>query len=228
VSAQDAAGGSPERAGALHDEFEIVVANTAELRDAAFALRHDVYCRELGYEPVTVDGRERDAYDERALHYLLAHAPTGTWAGCVRVVFAARTGTSLGLPFETAGVPLLDAVRTHVRETPGAVIGEISRLTVAAAFRRRDGRWPTAMLCLTLAAVAAAANHELDYAVCVTTPRIADEVRTYGIRLVQLSAPFDYHGPRALFCVSPAPACRDVRPDLRGVLAAIQSCIGGW
>ncbi|HEY7199871.1 MAG TPA: GNAT family N-acyltransferase [Candidatus Dormibacteraeota bacterium] len=226
MSADDAAGGWVERAGALHDEFVIVVANTAELRDASFALRHDVYCRELGYEPVTVDGRERDAHDARARHYLLAHVPTGTWAGCVRLVLAAGSGATPGLPFETAGVPLLDAVRAHVAATPDAAIGEISRLTVAAPFRRRDGQWPTAMLCLTLAVVAAAARCELDYALCVTTPRLADEVRTYGIRLAQLSAPFDYHGPRALYCVAPAPACRDVRPELRTVLSSIQSRIG--
>src|SRR6058998_1467907 len=128
---------APEGASARHDEFEVVVANTPALRDAAFVLRHEVYCREFAFEPVTDDGRERDAHDGRALHYLLAHVPTGTWAGCVRVVLPGCAGGGLGLPFETAGVPLLDVVLAHLGATPDAAIGEISRLTVAAPFRGR-------------------------------------------------------------------------------------------
>ena len=59
----------------------MVVANTQDLREAAFALRHEVYCREFGFEPVRADGLERDVHDDRAHHYLISHVPTGAWAG---------------------------------------------------------------------------------------------------------------------------------------------------
>ena len=110
---------------AFDDEFQVVVADTAELRNAAFALRHEVYCRELGFEPIRAGGLERDIYDDRARHYLLAHQPSGAWAGCLRVVFADDDVQEIGLPFEMARVPLLDEAR--LAATPRASIGEISR-----------------------------------------------------------------------------------------------------
>jgi hypothetical protein len=53
--------------GEFDEEFRLVAADTEPLREASFALWHDVYCRELGFEPVRADGLERDAYDDRAL-----------------------------------------------------------------------------------------------------------------------------------------------------------------
>jgi N-acyl amino acid synthase of PEP-CTERM/exosortase system len=204
------------------EEFRLVVADSERLREASFALRHEVYCRELGFEPVRVDGRERDAYDERALHYLLAHVPSGAWAGCVRVVL----DEPAGLPFESA-FGEVSAVRSR-----GAV-GEISRLAVPYGYRQavpapseRPGFRPHAVLGLALTALAATAEAGLDTAVCMMKPRLAVHLRTYGIRFAQLTDEISYRGRRALYAMVPLVTCREVDAELQGVLAALRAQIG--
>jgi N-acyl-L-homoserine lactone synthetase len=190
-------------------DFDVVEADTAALRDAAFALRHEVYCREFGYEPVRADGLERDTHDDRAHHYLLAHVPSGTWAGCVRVV------PGPGLPYEAVfgDAPLDLATAPH---------GEISRLTVAREFRRRPDHRPPAMIEVALVALAAVVETGLDDAVCVMEPRLAAHLNAVGIPLARISGLVRHRGERALFHLDPVRACREVRSDLRGELAAIR------
>ncbi len=193
-------------------EFEVVVADTPDLRDATFALRHEVYCREFGFEPVRAAGLERDLFDDRAHHYLLAHVPTGTWAGCVRVV------PGPDLPYEAVfgDLPVDLATVPH---------GEISRLTVARDFRRRPDHRPPAVLHAALVALAAVVETGLDDAVCVMEPRLAARLTAVGIRLSRISGLVRHRGDRALFHLDPARACHEVRPELRGVLAAVRSRI---
>jgi N-acyl-L-homoserine lactone synthetase len=193
-------------------EFEVVVADTQDLREVTFALRHEVYCREFGFEPVRADGLERDSYDDRAHHYLLAHVPTGAWAGCVRVV------PGPGLPYETVfgDVPVDLATVPH---------GEISRLTIARDFRRRPDHRPPAMLHAALVALAAVVENGLDDAVCVMEPRLAAQLSTFGIRLSRISGLVRHRGDRALFHLDPVRTCHEVRPDLRELLATIRSRI---
>jgi N-acyl-L-homoserine lactone synthetase len=193
-------------------EFDVVVADTPDLRDATFALRHEVYCREFGFEPVRADGLERDSYDDRAHHYLLAHAPTAALAGCVRVV------PGPDLPYEAVfgDVPVDLATVPH---------SEISRLTVARDFRRRPDHRPPAMLHAALVALAAVMESGLDDAVCVMEPRLAAQLNTFGFRLSRISGLVRHRGDRALFHLDPVRTCLDVRADLQGVLAAIRSQI---
>jgi N-acyl amino acid synthase of PEP-CTERM/exosortase system len=215
---------------AFDDEFRVVIADTPSLRDAAFALRHEVYCREFGFEPVRADGLERDAYDARARHYLLAHRQSGAWAACVRIVFADDCGQRIGLPFEDAGVSLLDDVPVDLAAVPRASIGEISRLTIAAEFRRRapagDAR-PPALLHTALIAAAATAESGLGSAVCMMKPGLEVQLQTYGIRFTRLSGIVQHRGERALFHMVPQTTCLEIRPDLQATLSAIRSRIAG-
>jgi N-acyl-L-homoserine lactone synthetase len=193
-------------------EFDVVVADTPDLRDVTFALRHEVYCREFGFEPVLADGRERDVYDDRAHHYLLVHVPTGAWAGCVRVV------PGPDLPYEA----VLGDVPVDLATVPR---GEISRLTVARDFRRRPDHRPPAMVHAALIALAAVVENGLDDAVCLVEPRLAAQLDTFGIRLSRVSGLVRHRGDRALFHLDPVRTCDEVRSDLREVLAAIRSRI---
>jgi N-acyl-L-homoserine lactone synthetase len=194
-------------------EFDVVVADSAYLRDVTFALRHEVYSREFGFESVRADGLERDSYDDRAHHYLLAHVPTGTWAGCVRVV------PGPGLPYEE----VFGDVPVDLATAPQ---GEISRLTVVREFRRRSDHRPSAMLHAALVAFASVVENGMDDAVCVMEPRLAAQLSAFGIRLSRVSGLVRHRGDRALFHLDPVRACRELRSELHGVLAVIRSQIG--
>ncbi|RMF21544.1 MAG: PEP-CTERM/exosortase system-associated acyltransferase, partial [Cyanobacteria bacterium J083] len=68
--------------------FELVMADTPELKREVYSIRYRVYCEELSYESTDKfpDGLEKDAYDDHSIHYLLKHRPSGLYAGCVRIV----------------------------------------------------------------------------------------------------------------------------------------------
>src|SRR5882757_918128 len=73
----------------LYNEiFEAVPADTAELRDECFRIRHQVYCLENNFLPISgeLGGREIDEYDSRARHGLLRFRKTGACLGTVRLV----------------------------------------------------------------------------------------------------------------------------------------------
>jgi len=209
---------------AFREEFVVAVADSGPLREACFALRHDVYCRELGFEPIRADGLERDAYDDHSLHYLLGHVPSGAWAGCVRIVL--DDGAGIGLPFERARLPLL-------ADVPRGSLGEISRLTVAPGFRQaargpaQPHFQPHAVLGIALTALAATTEAGLTSAVCMIKPRLEQQLLTYGIRFTQLSPVVNYRGRRALFHISPLATCHGVDPEFQGVLGAMRSQIAG-
>ena len=68
--------------------FEIVRADTPELRDEVYRLRYQVYVEEHGFERAEdfPDKRERDRFDARSLHVLLRHRASGTPIGTARLV----------------------------------------------------------------------------------------------------------------------------------------------
>lgn len=114
--------------------FTVVRADTDELKDKAYALRYDVFCRENGFiDPARYpDERERDEFDERAVHHLLIHKESGKVAGTVRVLLPdeRRPLTSFELQ-KLCDHPLLQI------ENRALGIAEISRLCMARDYRRR-------------------------------------------------------------------------------------------
>lgn len=117
-----------------HNSFTIQRADTPEQVDQALALRYDVFCRENGFiDPSRFpDERERDEFDERAIHHLLIHKATGNVAGTVRVLLPdpERPLTSFELQ-KLCDHPLLQI------ENRALGLAEISRLCMARDYRRR-------------------------------------------------------------------------------------------
>ena len=61
--------------------FQVEPAFSDELRNAVYSIRHEVYCEELGFEPVRPDRRETDEYDRHSLHCLLYRHAEGALIG---------------------------------------------------------------------------------------------------------------------------------------------------
>ena len=65
-------------------------ATTQALREECYRIRHDVYCRELGFEAVREDGMETDAYDPHSVHCLLRAHASDRLIGCIRLILPTR------------------------------------------------------------------------------------------------------------------------------------------
>jgi len=125
--------------------FEIVYADTPQLRRLAFRLRYQVYCLESrlpGFDAAAYpDGEETDRYDKNALHVLLFHRPSNAVAGTLRIVRHDPSDPLWMFPLEEhAGM-----LRYRLKPSPRAeAIGEVSRFILSARFRSRrgEGRFP--------------------------------------------------------------------------------------
>lgn len=120
----------------FHDHFRVVIADTQALKEEVFKIRFQVYCEELGFEPVEnfPDGMEQDIYDSRSIHCLLQHKLSNVYAGCVRIISCDHNNPFALYPVEKVcqGGLQLDAV--HFNRSQFA---EVSRLAVKAEFRKR-------------------------------------------------------------------------------------------
>ncbi|MDP7142136.1 MAG: PEP-CTERM/exosortase system-associated acyltransferase [Alphaproteobacteria bacterium] len=116
--------------------FSLVKADTDELREQAFRLRHEVFCSDefQGLHCGMADDLEKDAYDDRAAHYLLRHNDTGDIAGVVRTIHADMDSDIFSFPLqEVCDHPFIHDQNTEKKIT------EISRLCMAKTFRQRPG-----------------------------------------------------------------------------------------
>lgn len=127
--------------GVFGEYFQVVLADTPELRDQVYGVRYDVYCTEFGYEPRDrfPDRKERDEYDPISKHCLIIHKPSGMAAGCIRMVPADESDPSMRLPFEKHCGDSLDRALLSQWNLPRSSVCEISRLAVHKSFRRRAG-----------------------------------------------------------------------------------------
>lgn len=119
--------------------FEVINAQTDELKERAFRLRYDVFCKENRFEESAEDAAEleKDSFDPKALHFLLVHRDSGEDAGTVRILLPNEAAPLQSFPLQNiCDHPLL----TLDHKVLG--LAELSRLCMAKRFRRRplDGR----------------------------------------------------------------------------------------
>lgn len=121
--------------------FDVVTADTDELRAKAFRLRYLVYCKddpdcEYSDNDAPIDPAllEQDTYDERAVHHLLIHKPSGKTAGTVRVLLPSEDNALSSFSLQTVCDHPLLGIEQRVTQ-----LCEISRLCMSPEFRRRPG-----------------------------------------------------------------------------------------
>ncbi len=225
--------------------FSVVAANTPELLDAVYRIRYSVYCEELGYESKDEfpDRRENDAYDDRSLHCLLLHRPSGEYIGCVRLVLAPPDNSRAPFPFELA---CRDQLYNGIMESELAhreQFGEISRLAVVSKFRRRKGEYetpdaigeeelersreerriaPYVALCLSLGAAAMGLSCGLSGVFALMEPRLEKHLRNQGIDFRQIGESIDYRGLRIPFFITREDLYASLPPSGLALLDVIQ------
>lgn len=230
---------------AFHEYFLPMLANTPEQRAQAFRIRHEVYCREFGFERPEEhpDGMETDSYDAQSIHCLLVHQPSTKAAGCVRLVLPDPENPDAPLPFEKHCIDSLDRSITEPLLANRAAIGEISRLAVISEFRRRRNedrtpagdpdaagfslieqrQFPFIAVGLYLSAASTGMLSGLEGVFAMMEPRLARHLSRYGIRFMQVGQVTDYHGPRAPFYITRDDLLHGLKPEISALLDTIKN-----
>lgn len=200
--------------------FEIVPAINDALKWHNYHIRHEVYCRELGFESVRADQIETDAYDAHSIHCLVRAVATHMFVGCARIVVADPANPEAPLPIEKACGDTLDRTIIDPSAMDRSRIGEISRLAVVSQYRRRKGeigrpfsiddnfgddtriRLPYMTLGLYLAMIALARWKGIDTLFMLTEPLLATSIAHLGVEVHPIGSPIEHRGtriPSALF-----------------------------
>lgn len=128
---------------AFDEYFELVSADTPELKAKSFRLRYDVICEEMEmpeYEQWKYpDQQETDDDDDRSTHCLLRHRPTGTIAGSVRLVLYDPKDQNRPFPIEKHAGHVFDPQKVNVSRLPRRHTAEMSRFVLSKRFRSRKG-----------------------------------------------------------------------------------------
>lgn len=209
--------------------FRVVPAWTEELKEVSYHIRHQVYCRDCGFEEPRPDQRETDEYDDHSLHLLTQSLDTGEYVGCLRVILNRPESPSDRLPMEKTCGTALDIEQFHLDQLPRNRLAEASRLAVAPRFRRRKGeaqvpvaindhdfgdveqpRFPFIPLGLYCGAVEMARMAKVDSLLFLTEERLAAHIRKLGFPLTRIGAPVEHRGIRIPMLLD----CRNVEAGL--------------
>lgn len=222
--------------------FKIAPALCDRVRNEVFHIRHDVYAREFGFEPLRADRRETDAYDRHSLHCIVKTADdSGQLVGCARIVMPDPDAPDAPLPFEIACRETLNRGIIDPAKLPRHRIAEVSRLAVMSDFRRRKGeklsadvtlneqdfgggetpRFPNIPLSLYSAAVLMAQRQDIEYLFVLTEPRLSKHFAKFGVNIVPVGAPIDFHGLRVPSVMRVA----EIYPGLRTLFRPIWHAI---
>jgi N-acyl amino acid synthase of PEP-CTERM/exosortase system len=195
--------------------FTVVPATTQELRETCFRIRHDVYCRELGFEPVREDGMESDGYDAHSVHCLLRATASGRFVGCIRLILPDPNDPAKPYPFEKTCAETINRDLADPRKMPRDRMGEVSRLAVISAYRRRKSdqgtpgslsdedfgdenrpRFPFIPVGLYLGMISQALRFGADTLFMLTEPRLARHLSLLGVKIVRIGGPVEHRGRR--------------------------------
>lgn len=203
---------------AFNQYFELLHADSDQLREEVFRLRYQVYIVETGFERSEDHpcGIERDAFDERSDHYLLRHRATGVYAATARMILPDLSDPSATFPierhcafYEGLGIRDPEARRR---------LGELSRFAVSKAFKKRIGEagsligvsedvdryfepderrvLPHLSLGLFAAELRIMHEHGLTDGYAVIEPALYRLLGHFGATFNQIGPAVDYHGKR--------------------------------
>lgn len=229
----------------FEDLFEFSLALDAASREMVYRIRHDVYCRELGWEPVRADGQEKDDYDDDSIHCLLRKRGDGELVGCSRLVLARPEQPSFPLPFEISCRDSLFRDQLDPAKLPRHDVGEVSRLAVMNSFRQRQGeqrepvsvgdqdfesrggqpRFPFIPMSLYLGAAAVARRLDVEHVFVLTEPRLASHFVRLGFDIRPVGKGIDHRGLRVPSVLSSSKVVGNLRPLIRPLYAVIDRAV---
>jgi N-acyl amino acid synthase of PEP-CTERM/exosortase system len=210
--------------------FEIVSADSDELKQEVFKLRYQVYCVEKGFLPDYAGGLECDEYDERSSHYLIRHRETGNYMATTRLILPDRKHPETLFPLEDYNeIEKIALIKTLRRGN----LAELSRFCVSKQFRRRSNEQniivtnevldertqrekaesPNLTLALLACAVRMSSEHNIHYWYAIMEPALHRIVSALGVHFVEIGPAITsehYFGLRAPYVIKVDDLLNDV------------------
>lgn len=225
--------------------FELTPALDDASLDQVYRIRHEVYCRDLGWEPLSADGREVDEFDRHSLHCLLRHRGTDEPVGCTRLIVARPEDPAYPLPFESSCRDVLDRSLVDPARMPRHTLGEVSRLAVLNTFRQRKGesetaasvtdadfdrhgprtRFPFIPVALYLGIAAIACRFGIEHVFVLTEPRLASHLARIGFDIRPVGGAIEHRGTRLPSLLSSSKVVAGLRPMIRPMYEVIEQAV---
>lgn len=226
--------------------FELTPALDAASIETVYRIRHEVYCRDLGWEPVREDGMETDEYDRHSIHCLLRRRGTGEPVGCTRLVLTRPGDPDYPLPFEQSCREVIRRDQVDPSLLPRDGIGEVSRLAVIGSFRQRKGetsqpvsvteddfqsrgglpRFPFIPVSLYLGAAAIARRLGIENVFVLTEPRLASHFARIGFDIRPIGGAIEHRGARVPSVLSSSKVVAGLRPMIQPLYTVIEAAVG--
>ncbi|MCU0843282.1 MAG: PEP-CTERM/exosortase system-associated acyltransferase [Thiobacillaceae bacterium] len=224
---------------AFNEFFELIHADTEELRHQVYQLRYQVYVLETGFEPsdrcicqdFPGNGRiwmEKDEFDARSDHYLVRHRRTGVYAATTRLILPDRRSPQAIYPIESHCKLEQPVTDTALRMR----LGEISRFAVSKVFKRRIGEAGTLAgvaedveiyfeederrvlnhisLGLMAAILGMAHEHGISHCYAVMEPALLRLLSRFGVLYDRIGPDVNYHGLRVPCLIPLAEAAENI------------------
>lgn len=224
------------------EDFSFKIAKTPKQLREVFALRHDVFIKEIGYEMQEDDSQvmEFDEHDSLAIHCFIQHKRTAQIAGCLRLIAPGKADNGHGtlLPIEAHGDDLLDHEAFRPELLPRAQICEVSRLAIAKPFRERSkdtyaqssrpfspeerSIFPIILIGLFLCTYTLVGLTGRRHVFAMMEPKLPRALSLSGFHFTKVSGDIVYHGKRNAFYIDHHVAEQQIHHDLVPLYATIQ------
>ena len=217
--------------------FQVVPAVNEGLIREAQMIRHDVYSSELGWEPISADGLEKDIHDPHSLHCLLKAVRSNRYIGCVRLVLPDST---LALPLQQTCAGKLDVGYPDVAAMARGEVAEVSRLAIISDYRRRKNeqgrpmgiaeedyklqgrrRFPYIPVGLYIGMLHVASYHGIKTLYILTEPMLAVHFSRLGGNLKPIGAAIEHRGKRRPYVMDVDLVLKKSHPMLRPLIWTI-------
>ncbi|AEF02287.1 PEP-CTERM/exosortase system-associated acyltransferase [Alteromonas stellipolaris] len=225
-----------------------IVAQQEGLKAESYKIRHNVYCEELGFEPLKEDFQEKDEFDVFSTPCLVKHKGSEHYAGTVRLVMPQESHQQL--PIEKYCLNSITHETLNPTNFERRQVCEISRLAVPKEFRKRvmdqyQGAatgvinqytysedelrcFPFIAIGLYFSAAALVMHNDIKHTYVMMEPRLARSMRFIGIQFEQIGPVVEYHGKRAPFYINPTLLYQNLRPNFRIMLDDIQESVNKY
>jgi len=171
----------------LLEDFQIFSFKKSDsLFKECLELRHTTFVEETKI----FESEGEDEFDERSVHILLKHLPSGRFIGCARII--------LGKPCPTMDIlNIYPYNKAYYDSLTNSEVGEISRLCVPRSVIEDLDLKILPSLPLFIGIIQASHNDHIRYWVTGMEPRLNRLLNRFGLDLNKVGDTQDYYGKRA-------------------------------